>query len=120
MYVNSQVPVLLQTAQLQLYNPATVGPTQLNIVIRAIMDSGSQRTYITSHLRDNLNLSTMSVESLRIKTFGSAEALDVSCDVVKFGLVTNNSSTLIISALVAPFICNPLTSQPISYSMTTC
>ena len=46
------------------------------------MDSGSQRTYITCCLWDELKLPTMGMESLRIKTFGSMESYDASYDVV--------------------------------------
>ena len=80
------------------------------------MDSGSQRTYITSHLRDELHLSSSHTESLRIKAFGSTEEQESVCDVVELGLITKDGKTLRLPALVVPFICNPLTSQPISQS----
>ena len=53
LYVGSQTPVLLQTAKVQLINPAS---TTSLVVARAIMDSGSQRTYmyVTSRIRSRL------------------------------------------------------------------
>ena len=78
---------------------------------RAILDSGSQRKYITSHLREELNLSTIRMELLRIKTFGRTGCDDTSCDVVRMGIETKNNETLVV-----PFICNPLTTQPIDAS----
>ena len=113
MYIGAQTPVLLQTARLQLFNPSLGMPC---IVARAIMDGGSQRTYITCHLRDQLNLPTMGSESLQIKTFGTTETHDASCDVVRLGLKTKEGGTLSVTALVVPFICNPLISQPINYA----
>lgn len=113
MYVGSQTPILLQTAKMQLTKPGSMMP---HLVARAIMDSGSQRTYVTSHLRDQLNLPTIRKESLRIKTFGAAEAQNTSCDVVELGVVTEENEMLKLTALVVPFICNPLTSQPINYA----
>ena len=80
------------------------------------MDSGSQRTYVTSHLRDQLNLPTMGTESLRIKTFGATETQNTSCDLIELGVKVEGNETLKLSALVVPFICNPLTSQPINHS----
>ena len=44
-------PVLLQTAQLELFNLESPSPTT---TVRAIMDGGSQQTYITSRLRDDI------------------------------------------------------------------
>ena len=76
---SSQNPVLLQTAQLNLSNPCS---SQLNTVARAIMDSGSQRTYITCRLRDELDLPVVATESLRVKTFGNTANYEGSCNVV--------------------------------------
>ena len=57
-YVDSQTPILLQTAKLQLYSlNDTVDPPSCNEA-RAVMDSGSQRTYVTSRLRESLRLPT--------------------------------------------------------------
>lgn len=39
---------------------------------------------------------------------------------MQLGLVTNNGETLKMTALVVPFICHPLTSQPISQSREHC
>ena len=52
------------------------------------MDSGSQRTYITHRLRDELDLQTVTTESLRIKTFGNMMNYDSLCDVVQLALET--------------------------------
>ena len=110
---NTRTSVLLQTAQLHLFNPHS---TQHNTVARAIMDSGSQRTYITRRLRDELNLPAVASESLQIKTFGNATDYESSYDTVQLSLKTKDYGTLNIAALVVPTICHPLTSQPINYS----
>lgn len=54
-------PVLLQTARLHLFNPDS---GESRAVARAIMDSGSQRTYVTARLRDELDLTTTETEAL--------------------------------------------------------
>ena len=113
LYAGTQNPILLQTAQLKLSNPTSGRP---GTVARAIMDSGSQRTYITCRFRDELDLPTTTTESLRIKTFGNTESYDSACDVVELALDTKDHGTLKITALVVPAICHPLTSQPISRS----
>lgn len=80
------------------------------------MDSASQRTYVSRHLRDQLKLPTVSTESLHINTFGGMASHESSCDVVQLSLKTKTHGSLIIEALVIPTICHPLTSQPISHS----
>ena len=84
------------------------------------MDSGSQRTYVTSHIRDQLNLPSVGAESLRIKTFGATETQNTRCDIVELGVNIEENETLKLTALVDPFICNPLTSQPINFSGQSC
>ena len=109
----AHTPVLLQTAVLELFNLEFPSNSTLS---RAMLDSGSQRTYVTSRLRDILNLPTVGTESLSIKTFGSSEGHQASYDLVQLGLTTKDNESLQMSALVVPFICNPLTSQPINRS----
>lgn len=111
MYAGTQSSVLLQTAKLQLFNVST---PETCIIARAVLDSGSQRTYVTDHLRNQLNLPTIRSEFLKIKTFGTHEPRAVNCDVVELNLIVEEDNTLSLSALVIPFICNPLTSQPIN------
>ena len=114
LYVDAQTPVLLQTAKLQLHNLDPNLSTSYHVTIRGILDSGSQRTYVRSRVKEILHLTAVRAESLHIKTFGSVNGLDTSCDVVEFGLGTSDGKSLTVTALVVPFICNPLTFQPIS------
>ena len=80
------------------------------------MDSASQRTYITRRVKEELCLSTKQTEFLWIKTIGSADGQGTTCEVVQLGLLMKDGEMLKLIALVVPFICNPLTSQAISYS----
>ena len=115
-YIDSQTPILLQTAKLRLYNPSNPGVLSNCVEARAIMDSGSQRTYVTSRLRERLRLTTERTESLHIKTFGSTEGHNATCEAVHLGLLMKSGETLEMTAQVVPFICNPLTSQPINHA----
>ena len=114
LYAGAHAPVLLQTAQLELSN--LEAPSLPATVARAILDGGSQRTYITSRIQRQLSLSAVGTESLQIKTFGSSESHNTLCDVVQLGLATKDDGLLQMTALVVPFICHPLTSQPVSLS----
>ena len=114
LYTGTQTPVLLQTAQILLFDPRSIKAN--HTMAMAILDSGSQRMYITSRLRDELNLPTVKMELLQIKTFGITKSDDTSCDIVQVGIETRDDGTLSITVLVVPFICNPLTTQPIDHS----
>ena len=114
LYAGVHTPVLLQMAQLELSNLVT--PSLPNAVARSILDGGSQRTYIAPRIQRPLSLFAVGTESLQIKTFGSSESHNTSCDVVQLGLATKDDGILQMTALVVPFICHPLTSQPISLS----
>ena len=82
------------------------------MIARAILDNGSQQTYITTHLRDELSLPTL---KLQIKTFGNSECSGTSYDVIQIDVETKNN-TQTMDALVVPMICNPLTTQPFDHS----
>ena len=102
---------------MQLYNPTS---KTCSVMVRAVFDCGSQRTYISSRLQEQLRLSVTRKEFIQIKTFGTSEGKNTSCDVVELDIHnTEEGGTLRITALVVPFICNPLTSQPINCSKET-
>ncbi|XP_028397211.1 uncharacterized protein LOC114521021 [Dendronephthya gigantea] len=109
LFVSSKTPVLLQTAQ------ATILPTTMKSKganVRLILDSGSQRSYITSRARDSLRLPTEHTETMLIKTFGSEEEKLTTCDSVNFILESHHDQTkLSLSAFVVPKICEPLQHQ---------
>ena len=83
------------------------------------MDTGSQRTYVTSRVKHSLRLPISGIESLHIKTFGRSEGQDTMCETVELGLLLQDGEMMRIQALVVPVICNPLISQPISNTKET-
>ena len=83
MCVNSQTPVLLQTAKVYLHN--SQNDNKSRVAVRLVMDSGSQRTFLTNRARQALHLNTLRSERLSIKTFGTVTETDSDCDVVQAG-----------------------------------
>ena len=114
--VGARNPILLQTASTTAVNPSD---TSARGTIRFILDGGSQRSYITSEAKEKLCLPTEWREKIVIKTFGSNEKSVKECEVVKVGLETKGEGTLQLNALVVPFICDSLTSQPTCESSET-
>ena len=74
-----------------------------------ILDGGSQRSYITGQLREQLAFPTLQTETLMIKPFGSEGGRIMTCDVVQVGVKTRHGTYLELQLLVVPLICEPLT-----------
>ena len=55
-----------------------------------------------------LALPTSSVEMVVINTFGSREGMKQPCNVVKFGIITKDGCSTIVTALVVPHICDSI------------
>ena len=110
-YVDAKVPVLLQTARACVYNTEQ---SQSAMEIRIILDSGSQRSYVTTRVKETLGLRSESAEVMLIKTFGSDAEKRHTCEVVSLGMKMKDGGNLVMSLLTVPIICQPLSAQPIS------
>ena len=72
------------------------------------MDSGSQRSYITNHLVQRLQLKPIRRERLNLNTFGNEQFNKKECNVVRVNLRGLEGDNIIIEALGFPCICSPL------------
>ena len=75
-----------------------------------LLDSRSQRSYISEKLRNELSLPSLRRERLFIKTFGKSNSKCRSVDIVSLNVITSNK-TITIEAICTPDICDPLTNQ---------
>ena len=98
----SKRKIFLQTATTQACAQGNQVP------VRILMDSGSQRTYITDTLKNKLELVPEKTELLNLNTFGNDQVEQRKCDKVKLQL-KGRSRDIGISALSLPKICAPLT-----------
>jgi len=79
------------------------------VSIRILFDSGSQLSYITKNLQEQLRLKPIQKERLHLNTFGNASFDAKSCDVVQFHIQKGNTSEpLDIIAYTSTVICSPL------------
>ena len=83
MYVDASKIVLLQTARAVVYNPRG---SQSSLEVRAVLDAGSQRSYVTTRVKDLLQLEPRGQQPMSIITFGSTKRLDQSCEIVQIGM----------------------------------
>ena len=105
---SSQV-VFLQTAKSIIQNPET---TEI-LEVRLLLDSGSQKSYISERAREKLGIDACEEHTLTIATFGSA-GNRISCPMVEVGLQLQDSSVMSLKLYVVPKICEPLAVQPLS------
>ena len=82
--------VLLQTAVGHVANPDTNQITSSRI----LLDSGSQRSYITEDLKKKLNLNTLSTADILLYTFGSSKSKQLRTSLVELDLLLNNDTEL--------------------------
>ena len=98
--------VLLQTAATYAkgFNDSSPVP------VRILLDSGSQRSYVTTALKERLKLAPLKTETLNLNTFGDDRFTKQRCDLVKLSL-HGKEDTVEISALCFPKICSPLSAS---------
>ncbi|CAB4032858.1 uncharacterized protein LOC113680502, partial [Paramuricea clavata] len=96
--------VLLQTAVTYAQGENGCNP----IPVRLLLDSGSQRSYITNSLKKRLGLVPIRTETLNLNTFGDDHFKKRRCDIVQLSL-KGNSDNRKITALCFPNLCSPLT-----------
>ena len=109
-YSNSSTPVLLQTAQATVYNPQR---PECKVKARIILDSDSQRTYLTDNLKNILQLPVLEKKQVSIKTFGSTEERLEFVEVAALEIELKGGPNLSLSAFAVPLICQPLQGQSV-------
>ena len=113
--MKTQVPVLLQTAKAYVLN---LDELECGMTVRLIMDGGSQRSYMTQRVIDELRLLPEHVEQVQIKTFKSDTTTIQTVKVVRVGISLRTGDTIDVMLSVVPLICKPLSCQPIAYTKT--
>ena len=109
--------VLLQTAIADIYGPHN---PQATLKVRMVLDSGSQRSYITTRARKALGLTSESECHLAIAAFGNRRGASQLCGVVRVGVKTRDGPDMELTLFTVPHICDPLSAQPISLCAETC
>ena len=100
--VSSGEMVLMQTARTEIR-----GQGQENSkgeTVRILLDSGSQRTYVTEHLADMLQLKREKEEEIKLVTFGSDRPKVVKTTQTRLSVKLNNGQYMDITANIVPVI----------------
>jgi len=86
------------------------------MVVRLMLDGGSQCSYLTQGVRDALGLQAEHTERVQIKTFGSDNVTLKTVEVVKLAISLKTGNTIQLMFFTVPMICEPLSCQPIAYT----
>ena len=98
--VSSGEMVLMQTAKAEIMNPNKCTGNQARI----LLDSGSQRTYVTESLAEKLQLTRENEEEIKLVTFMSDKPKIVKTTQRKLRIKLNNGQYLDINANIVPVI----------------
>ena len=109
--ISSGEMVLMQTALANIKNPDN-GYKQN---VRILLDSGSQRTYITETLARRLNLKMGDRDDIMLVTFGSEKPQRIRPPTTKLDIMLKDGSTLRINANVVPQIAGSIQRRPVNH-----
>ena len=73
--------------------------------MRILMDGGSERSYVTTALKEKLQLCSINMETLNLNTFGSEQCNKKRCELVRLLLHSRDGEDIEICALTFPTIC---------------
>ncbi|XP_065892752.1 uncharacterized protein [Dysidea avara] len=82
--------------------------------VHLILDSGSQRTYVTEKLAKEIKLNLGPSESLSIATFGANQSTKLQCKSSKLQLHLKDGSVMSLDVTVVPSITGRITRTPLS------
>ena len=114
MYFNMQISGLTQPPNFCSATLLTIMGRSL-VVLRLAMDSGNQRTHMTSHTRQAFNLtssrSQYTCTCMCMMTFGTATKTDSDSKDIRFGRKKVDGELLEVTALAEPLISQSLSCQ---------
>lgn len=105
MLLASNEKVLMQTAMIQIKGQSSEQPIQ----VRAILDSGSQRSYITENMAEILKVEMQSNQTLSVLTFGSSKPNEVKMSTVSIEILMKEGNSLPLKFDVVNKITGPMT-----------
>ena len=98
---------MLQTAKAMAFSDVD----GFSVSVRVLFDSGSQLSYITERLQNQLQLKPVKIEKLHLNTFGTCGYKTQACNVVKLYLQRfEGGEKFSILALTSPVICSTIPS----------
>ena len=107
----SHQSIFLQTARAVVHRPSE---SNVSLEVRLVLDGGSQRSYVSQHVCDVLDLPVVGEQALSIATFSASEGSTKVCPIVSVGMCMRGYPSMLLSLYEVPTICEPLVGQPIA------
>ena len=101
--------VLMQTATAPIKNI----PGDVSLTVRIILDSGSQRTYVTEKLAKDLRLNLSPPEKLAVVTFGTNKPKYLQYKPSRLQLILKGGNTMYLDVSVVPNITGRINRFPL-------
>ncbi|XP_045167522.2 uncharacterized protein LOC123530814 [Mercenaria mercenaria] len=102
----------MQTSRTEIWD--TEGLNKENV--RILLDSGSQRTYITERLATSLNLKRTNEQEIRLVTFGSDKSKVIKTMSTKLNVRLKDGHDYTITANIVPTITGSIQRKPVRIS----
>ena len=109
--VSSGETVLMQTASKEVKNTGDFHGEH----IRILLDSGSQRTYVTEQLADRLGLARVDEQEIKLVTFGCKHPKTIKTTTTKLDIILKSGKYLTISAHIVPVISSNIYRKPVTF-----
>ena len=90
------------------------GKQQKQIKLKALLDSGSEKSFLSQRVYTCLQLPTICTKNLKINTFGNENSQNSLAKKVRFQLKTVENKFMETNAYVTPLICLPIKNQPLN------
>ena len=105
--------ILLQTADCIILNPSETRSWK----VKALLDRGSQKTYLSDTVRDFSQLDTISKQNVQIKAFGDTKGQVKELGEFKFVLRGWNGNVLqlYLSGFSVPVVCGSVNGQKVKF-----
>ena len=100
----------MQAAQVDLVNPKN---PESKYKTRLLLESESQRSYISRELADKMNLKSSPKSFLTIYTFGTTKPKTIETPIVGIGIILKNGFMIHIKANVVPHVTGSIERKPI-------
>ena len=114
LHIGSGMHVFLQTAQVNVSIPGK--ELSHSLTVRAIFDTGAQRSYINQKVVNTLKLKTVRTERLKIATFGDQNQELEAVNLVELSLTKSGTDfKTTLNAFAVPHICNDLQGQDLEW-----
>ena len=110
------ISILLYTVKAKVHR---VDRPDNKVVVTLILDTCSQKSYISARLRDHLQVPTLKAEKIIIKEFGNVAGTTTTCDSVQIAIKGEDTLIIYMNAFVVKNICSPISKQAIDIAKSS-